>query len=156
MRQRKAIIQSIVALLLAAAPIAATAGERHETEPRDRGHPGADCQIEQITGNYQSTRQTGADNTASVVQSGVASGYLPGGANVALITQEGTGNQTAVGQHGSGLEATIGQDGNGNTASIDQSGAGLKASVQQFGDNGGVQVFQSGVGNGIPVAVRQY
>lgn len=144
--------------MLAAAPVSAPAGERHASDarPHDRGYSSADCQIEQITGNYQSTRQTGADNTATVVQSAVASGYLPGGANVALITQEGTGNNAAVGQHGSGLEATIGQEGDANSASIDQSGAGLKASVQQFGDNGGVQVFQSGVGNGIPVAVRQY
>jgi hypothetical protein len=156
MLQRKTVIQSIAALLLASAPIAAGAGERRESETSGSGHPGADCQIEQITANYQSTLQTGAHNTATVEQSAVASGYLQGGANVALITQDGTGNQAAVGQHGSGLEATIGQDGNTNTASIDQSGAGLKASVQQFGDNGGVQLFQSGVGNGIPVAVRQY
>lgn len=156
MLYRKTVISLITALWLAALPIAAMAGEGQNTGTGAPKPPGSVYEIEQISGNVQSTRQTGSNNTAAVVQSSVAAGLLLDGANVALITQEGVDNQAAIGQQGSALEAVIGQDGTANAASIDQSGAGLKADIQQFGDGGGVRLFQSGAGNGLPVSVRQY
>lgn len=113
------------------------------------------AEIEQITGNVQTTVQTGDQNSATVEQSAVAAGLVPG-ANLAGITQEGSQNRAEIRQQGSGLEAEIAQTGDANAASIDQRGTGLTAGVEQFGDGGGVQIFQSGTGDGLPVTVRQY
>jgi hypothetical protein len=156
MLQLRTVIYLFAALLLAVSPPAAMAGEGRESDARDSEHQGGASQVEQIGGNYQATRQTGSNNTATVVQSAVAAGLVPNGTNIAIVAQEGTGNDADVRQKGDSLQGVIEQRGDANAASIDQSGAGLSARIGQFGDGGGAQIFQSGVGNGLPVIVRQY
>lgn len=112
-------------------------------------------EIEQITGNLQTTYQAGSNNSTTVEQSAIAAGALAGG-NAALVGQFGSQNQATVRQEGADLGAVVGQAGAGNSAVVDQSGSNLKAAVGQFGSGHAVEIHQMGVGNGLPLIVNQY
>lgn len=110
------------------------------------------AEVQQITGNLQTTFQTGADNRARVEQNAVGSGLV---GNTSLIIQGGAGNSADVRQTGTGNTASVSQHGSNNTAGVDQNGSGLSAKIEQHGNNQGAQLNQWGAGAG-QATVRQY
>jgi hypothetical protein len=109
-------------------------------------------QIEQIIGNHGTVTQIGTANSATLEQRAIL-GHL--GANIAVITQEGSGNNGDVRQKGTRNEAALGQFGDNNAAQLGQYGFGLKSDVTQSGNGHGITVNQFGIGGG-PVVIRQY
>lgn len=131
-------------------------GSYPDREPSDFLPPEAIEQISQIDavgGNFSDLEQIGVNNAASISQSYVPDG-VGGGANVAVILQQGYGNVANAAQIGASNEMLITQEGVGNAVEATQEGYGLSADIAQKGYYNSVEMEQSD--GAPPVSVHQH
>ena len=116
---------------------------------------GASELIDQIPANAQILQQTGTANQATIEQSLVGAGLVPGISNNAAVVQSGIDNQSLVQQSGTNLDAAITQNGTANNATIGQSDTNHAAVITQNGEGLGAKIEQSGAGDGVPITINQ-